>query len=57
MMDMSIGLGAATLVVMLLMCAFLTSISALSAYAFSLLAGLLVTGVAYRIPSCRRKRF
>lgn len=55
-MDLPVGLGAATLVVMLLVFAFLTAVSALPAYVFSLLTGLLVTGVTYRVPIRRRRR-
>jgi hypothetical protein len=56
MMNLSIGLGAATLVLVLFICAFLTSMSASSAYGFSLLVGLLVTGTVYSACPFPRRR-
>jgi K+ transporter len=56
MMNLSMGFGAATLVVILFVCAFLTSMPASSAYGFSLLTGLLVTGTVYCAHPLRRRR-
>jgi len=56
MMNLSMGLGAATLVLVLFICAFLTSMSASSAYGFSLLVGLMVTGIVYWAYLFRRRR-
>ncbi len=55
-MNLSMGLGAATLVVILFVCAFLTSMPASSAYGLGLLIGLMVTGIAYCAHPFRRRR-
>jgi hypothetical protein len=50
------GFGVATLVVILFVCAFLTPMSAPSAYSLSSLAGLLEMGIVYRAHPYHQRR-